>query len=318
MPNLGQIIREIQREAAALSTDALRDEIEINLEVQDAAIASTSRIPPGGGTVEDLIIANSAVMVSVADDRPVRPGTGYPAPRHFDGRHQPQLARTTPRPGGLVIPPGPAGATSAPLTHTTCLRGSCVMPNSNRGMFGRGSGTITVIEEPVMRSYRRKAKIVFYVTWVITAVLAATVAASKWHPILALLAGLAVGLITAAIAGAIVAAWPVIRAIWWWTPETAHHRRPGLRLDRARRAHHPPLPAGLRGPDRRRPRRPQAGPHPHPPGRLVPGHPAPHPDLLLRIHHHQPHRQPAADPVGTSHPRRGTRVDLAAPRPGPG
>jgi hypothetical protein len=95
------------------------------------------------------------------------------------------------------------------------------MPNSNRGAFGRGTGTITVIEEPVLRSYRRKAKIVFYVTWIIIAVLAATVAASKWHPILALLAGLAAGLITGAIAGAIVAAWPIIRAIWWWTPETA-------------------------------------------------------------------------------------------------
>jgi hypothetical protein len=88
-------------------------------------------------------------------------------------------------------------------------------------MFGRGNGTITVIEEPVMRSYRRKAKIVFYVTWVITAALAATVAASKWHPIIALLTGLACGLITGAIAGATVAAWPVLRAIWWWTPETA-------------------------------------------------------------------------------------------------
>jgi hypothetical protein len=87
-------------------------------------------------------------------------------------------------------------------------------------MFSRGSGTITVIEEPVMRSYRRKAKIVFYVTWVIIAALVATVAASKWHPILALAAGIAAGLITAAITAAIVAAWPVIRAIWWWTPET--------------------------------------------------------------------------------------------------
>jgi hypothetical protein len=87
-------------------------------------------------------------------------------------------------------------------------------------MFGRGTGTITVIEEPVMRSYRRRAKIVFYVTWVITAVLAATVAASKWHPIIALLAGLTCGCIIGAIAGAIVAAWPVIRAIWWWAPET--------------------------------------------------------------------------------------------------
>jgi hypothetical protein len=94
------------------------------------------------------------------------------------------------------------------------------MPNSNRGYFGRGNGTITVIEEPVLRSYRRKAKIVFYVTWVLTGLLAATVFASKWHPIIALLAGLALGLITGAAAGAIVAAWPVIRAIWWWAPET--------------------------------------------------------------------------------------------------
>jgi hypothetical protein len=93
------------------------------------------------------------------------------------------------------------------------------MPNSNRGL-GRGNGTITVIQEPVMRAYRRKAKVVFYVTWVITAVLAATVAASRWHPIIALLAGLACGYILGAAAGGIVAVWPVLRAIWWWAPET--------------------------------------------------------------------------------------------------
>src|SRR5579859_2712935 len=94
------------------------------------------------------------------------------------------------------------------------------MPNSNRGGSRRGNGTITVIEEPVLRSYRRKAKIVFYVVWVITGLLAATVAASRWHPILALAFGLALGLITGALAGAVVSAWPVLRAIWWWTPET--------------------------------------------------------------------------------------------------
>ena len=94
------------------------------------------------------------------------------------------------------------------------------MPNSNRGMSGRGNGTITVIEQTVMRSYRRKAKIVFYVTWFITAVLAATVAASRWHPVIALFAGLALGFITGGIVWAVVASWPVIRAIWWWTPET--------------------------------------------------------------------------------------------------
>ena len=94
------------------------------------------------------------------------------------------------------------------------------MPSSNRGMFGRGNGTITVIEEPVMRSYRRKGKIVFYVTLVIVAALTATVAASKWPPLLALFAGLVLGTVVASIAAGIVIAWPVIRAIWWWAPET--------------------------------------------------------------------------------------------------
>ena len=64
MPTLGQLIREIQRDAAALPTSALRDEIEINLDVQDAAIDQYFGLRPGHGTAEDLIIANSAVMVS--------------------------------------------------------------------------------------------------------------------------------------------------------------------------------------------------------------------------------------------------------------
>jgi hypothetical protein len=64
VPTLGQIIREIQQTAAALSTDALRHEIEMSLDVQDAAIDLYFTIPPGGRTVEDLIIANSTVMVS--------------------------------------------------------------------------------------------------------------------------------------------------------------------------------------------------------------------------------------------------------------
>jgi len=62
---LGQIIREIQHAAAALPTDALRHEIEMNLYVQDAAISQYNAIPPGGRTVEGLIIANSTVLVSV-------------------------------------------------------------------------------------------------------------------------------------------------------------------------------------------------------------------------------------------------------------
>jgi hypothetical protein len=94
------------------------------------------------------------------------------------------------------------------------------MPKSNSLLpFGRGSGTVTVIEEPVLRSYTRKAKIVFWITWAAVAVLSATVLASRWHPIIALILGGLIALVPAFLAAAVVAAWPVIRAIWWWLPE---------------------------------------------------------------------------------------------------
>jgi hypothetical protein len=64
VPNLGYLIREIQRDAAALSTEELRSEIEINLEVQDAAIYQYFGIRPGYGTIDDLIAANSAAIVT--------------------------------------------------------------------------------------------------------------------------------------------------------------------------------------------------------------------------------------------------------------
>ena len=95
------------------------------------------------------------------------------------------------------------------------------MSKSNRGgSFGRRSGgTVTVIEEPVRRSAVRKAKIVFWILWITIGLLSATVLASKWHPILALLAGMVIGLAAAAVIAALVIAWPVLRALWWWTPE---------------------------------------------------------------------------------------------------
>jgi hypothetical protein len=63
--NLGQIIREIQRDAAALPTAALRTEIEILLDVQDAAIGQFYSIRPGSRNMDDLIVATSTVMLSV-------------------------------------------------------------------------------------------------------------------------------------------------------------------------------------------------------------------------------------------------------------
>ena len=65
MADLGQLIRDTRREAAALDTAALRQEIEMNLHVQDAAICQFYDVTrPGGGNVEDLIVATSTVMIS--------------------------------------------------------------------------------------------------------------------------------------------------------------------------------------------------------------------------------------------------------------
>ena len=114
MPTLGQIIREIQRDAAALPTDALRHEIEMNLEVQDAAIDLYYTIPPGGRTVEDLIIANSTVMVSVLTTALyVRELAARPVD-HPGRRDHPELARTTPGPGGVEVPLARLGLRQAP------------------------------------------------------------------------------------------------------------------------------------------------------------------------------------------------------------
>lgn len=94
------------------------------------------------------------------------------------------------------------------------------MPNSNRGSaFGRRSGTVTVIEEPVRRSAARNAKIAACIVWVPVTLLSATVLASRWHPIIALLAGVLIGLAAAFIVAVAVIVWPVVRAIWWWLPE---------------------------------------------------------------------------------------------------
>lgn len=91
------------------------------------------------------------------------------------------------------------------------------MPKSNR----HSGGTVTVIEQPVLRSYMRKAKAVFWVAWLAVGILATVVISRYWEPIVSLLAGAATGLVAAAIASSIIAVWPVLRVIWWWLPELA-------------------------------------------------------------------------------------------------
>ena len=64
MSSLGQIIRAIQQDAAALPTSELRDEIEISLEVLDATISQFYCARPGIWCVDERITATGNVMVA--------------------------------------------------------------------------------------------------------------------------------------------------------------------------------------------------------------------------------------------------------------
>ncbi|HZO63804.1 MAG TPA: hypothetical protein VFB74_02270 [Kribbellaceae bacterium] len=94
------------------------------------------------------------------------------------------------------------------------------MPKSTfRSPLRRTTGTVTVIEARVHRSFARNARLAFYLTTVVVGLLTATVTAEQLHPILALFAGIVVGIVCGATAWMLVRCWPVIRLLWWWTPE---------------------------------------------------------------------------------------------------
>jgi hypothetical protein len=83
------------------------------------------------------------------------------------------------------------------------------MPYSNRrAVFGRRSGTVTVIEEPVRRHVARNAKIAACVTTIAVGLLTGTVAASTRHPIIALFAAVLIGVAAGFIVAVLVLAWP--------------------------------------------------------------------------------------------------------------
>src|SRR5687768_9726585 len=91
--------------------------------------------------------------------------------------------------------------------------------SSPRRVLGRRTGTVTVIEPRVQHSIERNAKLAFFVTTFAVGMLAATVLADRWHPILALFAGGILGAITGSVVWLLVRVWPYLRALWWWTPE---------------------------------------------------------------------------------------------------
>jgi hypothetical protein len=94
------------------------------------------------------------------------------------------------------------------------------MSKSSRGFgFGRRSGTVTVIEQKVHRSSERHARLAFVITVLIVGLVTMVVASDKMHPILAALLAAPIAAIAGAFVWLLVRVWPVLRLIWWWTPE---------------------------------------------------------------------------------------------------
>ena len=91
--------------------------------------------------------------------------------------------------------------------------------SSSARLLGRSSGSVTVIQTNVHRSYARNARLAGIITTVVVGVLAATVAADHVHPVVAAMLGGLIGTCLGAVVWAVVRIWPVLRIIWWWLPE---------------------------------------------------------------------------------------------------
>lgn len=91
--------------------------------------------------------------------------------------------------------------------------------SSSARLLGRSSGSVTVIQTSVHRSYARNARLAGIITALVVGVLAATVAADHVHPVIAAMLGGLIGTCAGAVVWAVVRVWPVLRIIWWWLPE---------------------------------------------------------------------------------------------------
>jgi hypothetical protein len=96
-----------------------------------------------------------------------------------------------------------------------------VSKSTRRSLFGTSTKgqTVTVIETPVARNYRRRATIAFWVTLGTVGLLAGTVASHSMHPILGGLLGIVLGAVLGAVVFALIVAWPVLRVFWHWALE---------------------------------------------------------------------------------------------------
>ncbi|MBG0567912.1 hypothetical protein [Actinoplanes aureus] len=90
------------------------------------------------------------------------------------------------------------------------------------GLFNRAPvGAVAIVEPPVSQWYARRARVAFIGVslgcWAV-----ATMVLSASTPLwIAVLLGLAAGLVVGLVAALLVRVWPVLRALWWWSLEIA-------------------------------------------------------------------------------------------------
>ena len=115
--NLGKVITEIQRDAAGTSTPDLRADIEVGLEVLDAAITDLHALRPGADVMERIIATSDFMETVITIALYVRELATRPAGPTSAGRHQPQLAAQCRARRSYFLWPGSAG----PIRRTVPL-----------------------------------------------------------------------------------------------------------------------------------------------------------------------------------------------------
>jgi hypothetical protein len=83
----------------------------------------------------------------------------------------------------------------------------------------KSSGTVTVIEARVHRSWARNARIGYILTALTIGALLTAVASQWLSPVLSVLAGFVVGNIVGGLVWVAIRLWPIVRVLWWWLPE---------------------------------------------------------------------------------------------------
>jgi hypothetical protein len=90
---------------------------------------------------------------------------------------------------------------------------------TSTGGMGGGVRTIAVVDTSVSMSFRRRAKITFWLVSVAVAVPSAVLFSVSGSVLLAVLFGVFVGCLCGAVAAVVTAVWPVLRVFWHWAPE---------------------------------------------------------------------------------------------------